>query len=111
MSAAASNIAVITPIWSTYTGAEIEHISLEDSRCRLVVRDKKNRLEIAASRNTGALLHAPYERKMIERVAESMTSDVYVRLQSTSDERTLFEGSGEHGCVELQGDIDAILES
>jgi len=97
--------------FTTYTRAEIEHISLDDDSCCLAVRDKEHRLEIKATRSEGALLHAPYDKKMMERVAESMTSKIHVRLQSVRGNNILFEGSGEHGCLELQGDLNTILRS
>jgi hypothetical protein len=76
---------------------------------RVSIRDRKYRLEVSATRTDGAILHAPYEKQMIERVAETMTSTVDLRFKSVATGETLFEGRGEHGCLEVQGDIQAIL--
>jgi len=51
---------------------------------------------------------------MIERVAETMTSEVDVRLTSLSSSaaggRTLYEGRGRNACLETQGDLAFILD-
>jgi len=36
-------------------------------------------------------------------------SRIEIRLSDTGSENTLFEGRGAHGCLEVQGDLDAIL--
>ncbi|MEP5764173.1 MAG: tocopherol cyclase family protein [Halieaceae bacterium] len=97
--------------FTTYTGAEIEHIEVDEHHYRLTVRDQEYRLELSASKSAGAVLRAPYEKQMLERVAETMTSRVEVRLQDIAGGKTLFEGCGEHGCLEVQGDLDAILQT
>jgi tocopherol cyclase len=95
--------------FTTYTGAEIEAIEVTDHAYRMTVRDRIHRLEISATKTEGATLHAPYEKQMIERVAETMTSTVEVRFERLADHEKLFEGRGEHGCLEIQGDLEAIL--
>lgn len=95
--------------FTTYTGSEIEHIEVDDHSYHLSVRDKTHRLELSASKGEGALLHAPYDKQMVERVAETMTSSVELRFERIADGEILFQGSGEHGCLEVQGDLDAIL--
>ena len=95
--------------FTTYTGAVIEQIDVDDHSYSLTVRNREHRLVLHATRSGGALLHAPYERQMVERVAETMTSKIEVRFEEIDSGRTLFEGTGDHGCLEVQGDIDAIL--
>jgi len=96
--------------FTTYTGAKIEHIEVTDLEYCLVIRDKKYRLELAATRSTGGLLHAPYEKQMVERVAETMNSSIDLRFGHAAG-GTIFEGRGEHGCLEVQGDLEAILRN
>jgi hypothetical protein len=47
---------------------------------------------------------------MIERVSETMTSEVAVRLRSIGDGELVFEGQGRHACLEAQGDLAAVLD-
>lgn len=95
--------------FTTYTGAEIEHISIDDHSYQLTIRDRVHRLELCATRSEGALLHAPYEKQMIERVAETMTSKVELRLETIAGGEPIFDGCGDHGCLEVQGELEAIL--
>jgi hypothetical protein len=74
------------------------------------LHDKMHRLELDARRTDGATLHAPYDAQMIERVAETMTSEVAVRLSTLHDDKTIFEGVGRHGCLEVQGDLERVLD-
>jgi hypothetical protein len=95
--------------FTTYTGSEIERIEVMDQAYRVCVRDQAYRLEISATKTEGEILHAPYEKQMLERVAETMTSSVALRFVRSGGDMTLFEGSGEHGCLEVQGDLAAVL--
>lgn len=97
--------------FTTYTGAEIEYLEVDEQVYRVVVRDRKYRLQISATRTGGALLHAPYEKKMVERVAETMTSTVELDFRRIDGDELLFKGRGEHGCLEVQGDVQSILSS
>jgi hypothetical protein len=95
--------------FTTYTGAKIERLEVDNQCYRLLIHDRIHRLELTATRTGGAILHAPYEKQMIERVAEAMDSTIDLRLERLSDNELLFEGEGKHGCLEVQGDLDAIL--
>ncbi|MDJ0849577.1 MAG: hypothetical protein QNK04_14495, partial [Myxococcota bacterium] len=68
--------------------------------------------EIDSRKAEGALLMAPYERQMLERVAETMTSQVDLRLlaRAPGGDRLVYEGTGRHACLEAQGDLDRILD-
>lgn len=95
--------------FTTYTGARIEYIDVDKNTYRLCVRDRKYRLQLHAKRAGGALLHAPYDKQMVERVAETMNSKIELRFERIKGGEILFEGQGEHGCLEVQGDIEAII--
>jgi hypothetical protein len=96
--------------FTTYTGAEIESLTIDDSHLHLRLRDRVHRLEIDARKEEGGVLHAPYGHRMIERVAETMTSEVELRLSALGTNTTLYEGRGRHACLEVQGDLPAILD-
>jgi hypothetical protein len=96
--------------FTTYTGARIDRIEADDQRLEVSVSDNHYRLEYSATRSDGGVLRAPYERSMVERVAESMDSVVHVRLERKDNGQILLEDSGTHGCLEMQGDLDAVLQ-
>jgi hypothetical protein len=39
-----------------------------------------------------------------------MTSNVELRFARSDGDVTLFEGSGQHGCLEVQGDLASVLQ-
>jgi hypothetical protein len=96
--------------FTTYTGAEIESLTIDESHVVLQLHDRSHRLEINARKEAGGVLHAPYGRQMIERVAETMTSEVELRFSTVATDETLYEGRGRHACLEFQGDLPAILD-
>jgi len=95
--------------FTTYTGAVLESLTLSDSHLVLRIRNRSHRLEVEAEKREGAILHAPYEKQMIARVAETMTSEADVRLTRITDGGCVFRGRGRHACLEAQGDLQKIL--
>lgn len=55
--------------FTTYTGARVERCEVTETHARVVFADRQVRLSVDAERGEGALLRAPYERLMLERVA------------------------------------------
>lgn len=96
--------------FTTWTGARIEGLALDGGDLELCVANREHRLEIRSRKTEGAILHAPYERRMMERVAETMTSEIALRLASLSGD-VVYEGRGRHACLELQGDLPALLRA
>jgi tocopherol cyclase len=95
--------------FATYTGARIEALRLSDTRAELRVVNQRHRLEISARRSEGGLLHAPYRTDMLQRVTESLTASVDARLLSR-DGRVLFEGTGRHAGLEINGELRQIFD-
>lgn len=95
--------------FTTYTGASIESLRLSRTHLHLAVRNRTHRLTIEAEKTEGALLHAPYEHNMIERVAETMTSTMSVCFERL-DGGVVFEGEGRSACLETQGRLDLICD-
>ena len=96
--------------FATYTGAKITHLRLTDSHVILRVEDAHHRLEVEATRSEGGLLHAPYRTDMLQRVTESLTATIAVRLIDQSGGEVIFEGSGRHAGLEINGEIQQILD-
>jgi tocopherol cyclase len=102
--------------FATYTGAALERLDVEDTHVtwRLSGRtgpDKTpHRLEIVAWRAKGGLLHSPERVAMLQRVLESLTARLDVRLLALTggQEQTLFEGTGRHAGLEIVGPIAEI---
>ena len=97
--------------FTTYTGSVLEQLEMDDTHLRLRIRNRTHRLAVDARKQDGALLHAPYEKQMIERVAETMTSEVDVRLSRVDGDAVVFEGRGTNACLEAQGDLARVLDA
>ena len=114
--------------FATYTGATIEHLSLDDAHVHWRMTgstgpdNARYRLEIQAERASGGLLHGPYagesaptgeSNAMLQRVMESLTAQVHVRLVRLGDggqEILLFDDTGRHAGLEISGELGEILD-
>ena len=96
--------------FTTYTGAAIDSLEVTESHLHLKIHNETHRLEIDAEKRGGALLHAPYEQSMLERVAETMTSAIQLRFYLRDSDTPLFEGEGKNACLEVQGNTDFLIE-
>jgi len=99
--------------FATYTGARVAKLEVSDETVHLVVRDLDKVLEIEARRSHGAPLMAPYEHQMLERVSETMTSRIEVRLakRRPGRGREIFAGVTENAALEVQGQLEEIVTS
>ncbi len=97
--------------FTTYNGAEIESLTMTDTHLHLRIRNRTHRLEVNSRKRDGALLHAPYGKQMIERVAETMTSDIELRFTSLASGALLYEGHGRNACLEAQGDLASVIDA
>ncbi len=97
--------------FTTYNGGKIESLQLTETHLDITIRNRTHRLQINAEKTTGALLMAPYEKQMLERVAETMTSTVEVRFSELSSGALVYEGTGQNGCLEVQGNLSFIADN
>ncbi len=91
--------------WATYTGARTEHLSIGDERVEWVVRDRRFRLEMEATRAQGGLLRAPTTAGMSRRIAETLDATVGVQLSALEggQARPVFAATGRHAGLEADG--------
>lgn len=98
--------------FATYTGAQLQRFEVDDDRVVLHLADRPDRpggyrLEITAQRSHAGLLHSPERTAMLQRVLESLTATVHVRLVAQgAPERVIFEGTGRHAGLEVVGPVD-----
>jgi hypothetical protein len=96
--------------FATYTGAAITHLSWTDTHVRWGMQDGHHSLEIEARRSSGGLLHAPSRTAMLQRLLESLTAEVSVRLSERASKREIFAGTGRNAGLELGGEVDTLLK-
>lgn len=93
----------------TYLGAVIERLQVSETHMQLRLRNRSHRLQLKVKKSAGAVLMAPYEGKMRERVAETMDSTIDLRF-STLAGADLFVGTGRNACLEIQGDLPSVVD-
>ena len=94
--------------FATYTGASLKEVKVSQKQVWMTVEDRKYRLEIESHRSEGAVLMAPYEKEMIERVSETMTARINFQLIERKTGKRLLEDSTDLGALEVQGDLPQI---
>jgi tocopherol cyclase len=97
--------------FATYTGAAITRLSLTDTRVEWQIHDHRYNLDIEAKRGEGGLLHAPLRTAMLQRVLESLTAEVSVRLSERRTGREIFAGTGRHAGLEVGGEAQALTKA
>ena len=96
--------------FATYTGAETEALDITDEEVTWIITDRRYSLEMRARRAEGGLLQAPTTVDMGRRIAETLDARVEVRLHERQGaNRLLFEGTGRHGGLEANGDLDRLV--
>jgi len=95
--------------FATYTGAALTRLTVSDTLVQMDFQDSRHRLELEAKRSTGGLLHAPSRAAMIQRLMESLTAEVAVRLLERRTGAEIFSGTGRHAGLEVGGEINSIL--
>jgi tocopherol cyclase len=96
--------------FTKYNGSKITSLRLTDQSVLLQVVNKTHRLELEAARSEGGLLHAPYRSDMLQRVTESLTATIAVKLIELKSERVMLEDEGRHAGLEINGEIQQIVD-
>jgi tocopherol cyclase len=97
--------------FATYTGAKLERQEVTDRQVVLHYVDPRSggyRLELEATRARGGLLHSPERTAMLERVNETLTASVHVRLIENRTGKPIFDEVGEHAALEVVGELPAL---
>lgn len=96
--------------FATYTGARVETLSISSGAVVWVVSNRRYRLEILARREEGGLLRAPTTVEMDRRIAETLNSEIEVRLleKRRGGEQLLFHEKGGSAGLEVVGDPAAL---
>lgn len=98
--------------FTTYTGARLTYLKIDDDSVRLEVVNRNYRLTVFAKRTAGGILHAPYETKMLERVSETLNSKVDIQLFKKTDKNDtlIFKGTGIAAGLDVNGKLHQIVD-
>lgn len=97
--------------FATYTGAQIDELTIGEQEIGVVISDSDHRLEITARRAEGGVLRGPTGVDMRGRVPESLRATVTVRLSAPRPDGSclLFEGTGHNAGLEVVGEVTKLL--
>ncbi len=93
--------------FTTYSGAKIRLFEYDQKKLQVHVQSKSHLLEIEVSYIRGALLRTPVVGEMQGRLSESLTAKTRIRFfrQSSGALSLVFEGTGRHSGLEIEGKI------
>ncbi|MEY4349600.1 MAG: hypothetical protein RL719_897 [Actinomycetota bacterium] len=94
--------------WTTYNGAKELDLQITDSEIRWALSSPDGKLELSAQRVRGGLLHAPIRTEMHQRVDETLDAVIHIRHTDAAG-RTLLEGRGLVGAMEVHGDLERLV--
>jgi hypothetical protein len=89
--------------FTTYNGARIFNLRIEDNAIYLRVERGKLSIDIKMSKGAGSFLLAPRNGDMVGRIEESLNSNIEVTLRSNGS--VLYAGKGINAGLEVVGDI------
>ncbi|MBN2405477.1 MAG: hypothetical protein JXE06_07850 [Coriobacteriia bacterium] len=89
--------------FATYTGAQLEHVHIEDGEVRVVIADDTHRLTVSAAGATPGQLRSPVLGEMQGTVYETLGGTMEVTLDRLTDDgnETVYEGVSERAGLEL----------
>jgi tocopherol cyclase len=96
--------------WATYNRSREVGLAIDDHGVRWTLDGPDGRLELAAQRVRGGLLHAPLRTAMHQRVEETLDARIEIRHTDGAG-RVLLEGEGTCGGMEVFGDIPRLLHT
>lgn len=94
--------------FATYTGARVEKLEIHDDHVLWVMRSRRERLEIFATRAEASLLPGPNRVEMGKRVPETLKATVQVCLTTLDGNKTLLDDTGRCAGLEVAGEIDRL---
>jgi tocopherol cyclase len=98
--------------FTTYNGAKLIHLKVEENKIKSVFEKKNLTLEIIINRSSGGFLQAPTINGMTHQISETMKSTVEITLSQKSNNKseTLFKDTGLYAGFEIAGDVKRLVQ-
>jgi hypothetical protein len=97
--------------FTTYSGAKLSKIQIEEKRVQFTLEDKHHRLVVDAKKGPGVLLPSPDQGNMSNRILESLQGEIMVELfelSKSNSPRSVFKSIGKCAGVEIMGTHETI---
>lgn len=92
--------------FTTYRRGAVESLEVDDAAVHWCLRNARHRLSMTFHRAPTTMLPGPTIEGMQREVHETLDARVEFSLHRRSDGRLVASGRGEHGGLEIQGEID-----
>jgi len=98
--------------FTTYTGASLKQVSIRENEIFFTVADNRYELRVKAKTGNHGQLHAPYDNHMIQRVSESLDSEIVIEFYKKKRKKLelLLEDHTSVGSAEANGKLKLILD-
>jgi hypothetical protein len=99
--------------FTSYSGAHLETVHLTPTEIQITVSDQSAKLVITAQRTAGGYLHGPYSVRMIQRVAESLRSQVAILFyrRRQKEWELICQDVGIPAGLDLNGNLNDVFDS
>lgn len=99
--------------FTTYNGAQLNSVKVNDFQVQIQVSNKKYFLKIESLRSEGGLLNAPYHEKMVTRISETLNSRVKIDLFRRAKDgfQLIFSGEGNPAGLDVNGRLSEIIDA
>ncbi|WP_347839262.1 tocopherol cyclase family protein [uncultured Draconibacterium sp.] len=94
--------------FTTYNGTQLLRSMADKKQVKLLMENKKYRLEVVAHRDQATELASPLSGIMDGRISESMTSAIEITLSDKKSGNVLFSDTGRNAALEVAGKIEEI---
>ncbi len=95
--------------FTTYNFSKLRKSHADENVVELQIESPSHRLSLHAKREAATSLASPILGFMDGRIEESMTAILNVQVYDKKNKKTIFEGAGRNGGLEVAGDIKQIL--
>ena len=95
--------------FTTYNGTKLLHSFADRHKVKLLMENRRHRLEVLAHRDHATELASPIAGFMDGRISESMTSRLEITLSDKTSGKILFRDTGRNASLEVAGKIEEIM--
>lgn len=96
--------------FTTYTGARIKELHIDDERLTFTVEDARCGLKVEGKRAEGGRLVAPKMGEMTVKINQTLSSTIGLTFYRKKGGEILFAGTGRNAGLEYVGDVDELVK-